>query len=128
MKKLIGTVIGVAVGALVLGYGALVLGFWIAPGWTEGVMSHAVGLPSAQDRHDIGHLKTMVVPDLKQHGANCSAIKDIERKGKEGSVPDASIICTWRVYGLRSAKQSPGSIAGCDSIRKCDPPRYRRAE
>ena len=33
MKKLIGTVIGVAAGD-VLGYGALVLGFWIAPGWT----------------------------------------------------------------------------------------------
>ena len=61
MKKLIATVIGVAVGALVLGCGALVLGLWIAPGWTQGVMSHAVGWPSVQDRHGIGHLKTMVV-------------------------------------------------------------------
>ena len=31
MKQLIVTVIGVA-------FGALVLGFWIAPGWMEGVM------------------------------------------------------------------------------------------
>ena len=109
MKKLIGTVIGVAVGALVLGYGALVLGFWIAPGWTGGVMSRAVGLPSARDRHDIGHLKTMVVSDLKQHGADCSAIKDIERKGKEGSdTLIASIICTsGEVYELRMHEQSP---------------------
>jgi hypothetical protein len=108
MKKLIATVIGVAVGALVLGCGALMLGLWIAPGWTEGVMSH-VGLPSAQDRHGIGHLKTMVVSDLKQHGADCSAIKDIERKGKEGSdTLIASIICTsGEVYELRMHEQSP---------------------
>ena len=102
MKQLIVTVIGVA-------FGVLVLGFWIAPGWMEGVMSHAVGLSSAQDRHDISHLKTMVVPDLKQHGASCSAIKDIEPKGKEGAdTLIASIICTsGEVYELRMHSQSP---------------------
>ena len=102
MKQLIGTVFGVAVGALVLG-------FWIAPGWMEGAMSHAFGWPSAQDRHDISHLKTMVGPDLKQHGANCSAIKDIEPKGKEGSdTLIAHIICTsGDVYELRMHQQDP---------------------
>jgi len=109
MKQLIGTVIGVACGALALGYGALVLGFWIAPGWMEGVMSHAVGLPSGQDRNDISHLKTMVVSDLKQHGANCPAVKDIEPKRKEGSDSVvASITCTsGDVYELRMHNQSP---------------------
>ena len=101
MKQLIVTVIGVA-------FGALVLGFWIAPSWMEGV-THAVGLPFAQDRHDISHLKTLVVPDLKQHGASCSAIKDIEPKGKEGEhTLIASIICTsGEVYELRMHDQSP---------------------
>ena len=102
MKLLIGTVIAVA-------FGGLVLGFWIAPGWMKGVMSHAFGLPSVQDRHDISHLKTMVMSDLKQHGADCSAIKDVERKGKEGAdTLVASITCTsGEVYELRMHEQSP---------------------
>jgi hypothetical protein len=102
MKLLIGTVIVVAIGALVLG-------FWIAPGWMKGVVSHAFGWPSVQDRHDISHLKTMVMPDLKQHGADCAAIKDIEPKGKEGAdTLLASITCTsGEVYELRMHEKSP---------------------
>jgi hypothetical protein len=102
MKQLIGAVLGVV-------FGALVLSFWIAPGWMEGVMSHAFGLPSTQDRHDISHLKTMVVSDLNQHGANCPAVKDIEPKGKEGAdTLIASITCTsGDVYELRMHSRSP---------------------
>ena len=102
MKRLIGTVIAVALGALVLG-------FWIAPGWMEGVTTHVFGWPSAQDRHDIGHLKTMVISDLRQHGADCAAIKDIERKGKEGDdTLIASITCTsGDVYELRMHGRTP---------------------
>ncbi len=102
MKLLIGTAIAVA-------FAALLLSFWIAPGWMKGVMSHAFGGPSVQDRHDIGHLKTLVMPDLKQHGADCSAIKDIEPRGKEGAgTLIASITCTsGEVYELRMHEQSP---------------------
>ena len=102
MKKLIGTVIGVA-GRCTRA------GLLDRTGLDRGVMSRAVGLPSARDRHDIGHLKTMVVSDLQQHGADCSAIKDIEPRGKEGSdTLIASIICTsGEVYELRMHEQSP---------------------
>ena len=102
MKLLIGTMIAVALGALVLG-------FWIAPGWMKGAMSQAFGWPSVQDPHDIGHLKTLVMPDLKQHGADCSDIKDIEPRGKEGAdTLLASIICTsGEVYELRMHEKSP---------------------
>ena len=102
MKRLIGIVIAVALGALVLG-------FWFAPGWMNGVMSHAFGGPSVQDRHDISHLKALVMPDLKQHGADCAAIRDIEPKGKEGAdTLLASITCTsGEVYELRMHEQSP---------------------
>ena len=46
MKLLIGTVIAVA-------FGALVLGFWIAPGWMKGVMSHFfwMAVRSGSTRH-----------------------------------------------------------------------------
>jgi len=102
MKLLIGTVIAGAPGALVLG-------FWIAPGWMKGAMSQAFGWPSVRDPHDIGHLKTLVMPDLKQHGADCSDIKDIEPRGKDGAdTLLASIICTsGEVYELRMHEKSP---------------------
>jgi hypothetical protein len=51
----------------------------------------------------------MVMPDLKQHGADCAAIKDIEPKGKEGAdTLLASITCTsGEVYELRMHEKSP---------------------
>jgi hypothetical protein len=66
-------------------------------------------VPSAEDRYVFSRLTTIVVSELKQHGANCPAVKDIEPKGKEGSdTVIASIICTsGEVYELRTHNQSP---------------------
>lgn len=102
MKRTIGTV-------LALAFIVLATGFWLAPGWMDGVISHGLGLPSAQDRNDYSRLKTMVMSDLKQHGANCTSIKDFEPKGQEGTdTAIGVVICaSGEKYELRMHKHSP---------------------
>ena len=97
------------VAALGLVVGGLVLAFWIAPGWMNGAVGHALGLRSARDPHDFAHLKTMVIADLRQHGADCADVKEIEARGKDGAdTLEAAILCTsGEAYELRMHPQSP---------------------
>ena len=101
-KLWIGTALGLVLAALVLA-------FWIAPGRLEGVVADAPGAPSAQDPHDLRHLKIMAIADLRQHAADCADIEKIEPRGKEGDdTLKAAILCTsGEVYELRMQEKSP---------------------
>lgn len=87
MKQLIG-------GALALAFGALVLGFWLAPGWTENLFSHALGLPSAEDRNLSSKVNTIVLRDLAANGANCPKVKSWDTQRMEGQDVVAAFKCT----------------------------------
>jgi len=102
MKQLIGVVLAVA-------FSAVVLAFWIAPGWSSDVMYRALGLPTYEQRNTYSKLKAMLLSDLKQRGAGCANIKDVKPNGRAGTDTLLAVVsCTGgEMYDVRMHKQSP---------------------
>ena len=99
MKEAIG-------GALAIGFGALVLGFWLAPGWTTNLLNRALGLPTTEDRRLSDQMKTIVLSDLARRNANCPAIKSWGDQRMDGADPLVIVTCTsGESYEVRARKQ-----------------------